>query len=102
MFVTKYIIVGPNQLGYMVIPRHKVQSKIHKLTFCTMVSSIGAYNYKLAKFLGELFNPTIPSQHCATNSFSFCKEIQEVSGFNKFMISYDAWKKISFLKKQLN
>ena len=90
MFVTKYIIVGPNQLGYMVIPRHKVQSKIHKLTFCTMVSSIGAYNYKLAKFLGELFNPTTPSQHCATNSFSFCKEIQEVSGFNKFMISYDA------------
>ena len=64
MFVTKYIIVGPNQLGYMVIPRHKVQSKIHKLTFCTIVSSIGAYNYKLAKFLGELFNPTIPSQHC--------------------------------------
>ena len=102
MFVTKYIIVGPNQLGYMVIPRHKVQSKIHKLTFCTMVSSIGAYNYKLAKFLGELFNPTIPSQHCATNSFYFCKEIQEVSGFNKFMISYHAWKKISFLKKQLN
>ena len=47
------------------------------------------YNYKLAKFLGELLNPIIPSEHCVTDSFSLCKEIQELSAFNKFMISYD-------------
>ena len=34
-------------------------------------------------------NPIIPEEYCATDSFSICKEIQEVSAFNKFMISYD-------------
>ena len=47
------------------------------------------YNYKLAKFLEELLNPITPSQYCATDSFSFRKEMQELSAFNKFMISYD-------------
>ena len=42
----------------------------------------------MAKFLGELLNPIIPSQHWATDSFTFGKEIQEVSAFDKF-ISYD-------------
>ena len=50
---------------------------------------MGTYNYQLAKFFGELLNPIIPSQHCATDSLPFCKEIQEVSAFNQFMISYD-------------
>ena len=68
---------------------HKVRSKIDKLTFRTIVSSIGASNYKLTKFLRKLLNPIIPSQHCATDSLSFCKEIQEAIEFNKFMISHD-------------
>ena len=59
--------------------------------FRPIVSSIGTYNYKLVRFLGELLNPIIPSQHCTTESFSFCYEIQELSAFNKFMISYDAY-----------
>ena len=71
---------------------HKLKSKTDKLMFHPIISSIGTYNYKLAKFLGELLNPIILSEHCATDSFSFCKEIQELSAFNtfnKFMISYD-------------
>ena len=68
---------------------YKLKFKTDRLTFHPIVSSIGTYNYKLAKFLGELLNLIIPSQHCATDSFSFCKEIPEASAFNKFMISYD-------------
>ena len=56
---------------------HKVKSKIYKLTFCIIVSSIDTYNHKLEKFLAELLNPIIPSQHCATDSLLFCQEIQE-------------------------
>ena len=52
---------------------HKLKSKTDKLTFRPIVFFIGMYNYKLTKFLGELLNPIIPSQHCATDSFSFCK-----------------------------
>ena len=76
---------------YGNLKTHKLKSKTDKLTFRSLVSSIGTYNYKLARFLGELLNPNVPSQHCATDSFSFCKEIQEVSASNKFMISYDVW-----------
>ena len=68
---------------------HKLKSKTDKLTFRPIVSSIGTYNYKLTKLLGELLNPIIPSQHCVTDYFSFCKEMQKVSAFNKFVISYN-------------
>ena len=68
---------------------HKLKSKTDKLKFRPIVSSIGTYNYKLEKFLGEQLNPIIPSQHSATDSFSICKETQELSAFNKFTISYD-------------
>ena len=34
-------------------------------------------------------NPIIPSQHSAADSFSICKETQELSAFNKFTVSYD-------------
>ena len=68
---------------------HKLRSETDRLTFHPIVSSIGNYNYKLAKFLRELLNPIILSQHCTTEFFSFCKEIQKVSAFNKFMISDD-------------
>ena len=38
-----------------------------------------------------MLDPVIPTEYCAKDSFSFCKEIQEVSSFNKFMISCDVF-----------
>ena len=40
-------------------------------------------------FLTDMLDPVIPTEYCTKDSFSFCKEIQEVSSSNKFMISYD-------------
>ena len=68
---------------------HKLKSKTDEWTFRPIVSSMGTYNYELEKCFGKLLNPIIPSQHCATDSLAFCVEIQKVSGFNQFMISYD-------------
>ena len=68
---------------------HKLKSESDKLTFRPIVSSIGAYNYKLAKFLTSMLDPVIPKDHCTKDSFSFCKEIKKVSSTNKFLISYD-------------
>ena len=65
---------------------NKLKSKTGKLTIRSIVSSTGTYKYKMTKYLGELLNPIIPTQHCATDSFSFWKEIQDVRAFNKFMI----------------
>ena len=68
---------------------HKLKSESDNLTFCPIVSSIGAYNYKLTKFLTRMLDPVIPKDHCTKDSFSFCKEIKKVSSTNKFLISYD-------------
>ena len=59
------------------------------LTFRPIVSSIGTYNYNLIKLLTDMLDPAIPTEYCTKDSFSFCKEIQEVSSSNIFMISYD-------------
>ena len=68
---------------------HKLKSPTDTLTFRPVVSSIGTYNYNLAKVLTDMLDPVIPTEYCAKDSFSFCKEIQEVGCSNKFMISYD-------------
>ena len=36
-----------------------------------------------------MLDPVIPKEHCAKDSFSFSKEIKEVSSSDKFLISYD-------------
>ena len=69
--------------------------KLHKVCnnmsppFRPICSSIGTYNYKLAKFLCDLLTPCIPTQHCTKDSFSFVQEIQKVSKSNHFMVSFD-------------
>ena len=73
--------------------------KLHKLSshnslssdipFCPIVSSIGTYNYNLAKYLCNLLSPYIPDDYCTKDSFTFVKEIQEVSLNNSFHVSFD-------------
>ena len=36
-----------------------------------------------------MLDSVIPKGYCAKDSFSFCKEIKNVSSSNKFLISYD-------------
>ena len=54
-----------------------------------IISSIGTYNYNLAKFLSKLIDPVISKEHCAKYSFSFCEEIQQVNSNDNFLVSYD-------------
>ena len=53
------------------------------------MSSIGSFNYGLAKHLVELLSDIIPSEHCAKDTFSFVEELKEVSMLNSFMVSFD-------------
>ena len=52
----------------------KLKSESDKLIFRLIVSSIGTYNYKLAKFLTSMLDPVIPKDHCTKDSFSFCTD----------------------------
>ena len=79
--------------------KHTLKSSADILTFRPIVSSIGTYNYNLTKFLTDMLDPVIPTEYYAKDSFSFCKEIQEVSSL--FMILYDVFsqKKLIRLKE---
>ena len=52
-----------------------------------IISSIGTYNYILAKFLTERLDPVISKEHCANDSFSFCEGMQQVSSYDNFLVS---------------
>ena len=54
-----------------------------------IVSSIGTYNYNLAKYLCSLLKPHISSEFCATDTFSFVQEIQQFDFSDKLLVSYD-------------
>ena len=57
--------------------------------FRPIISSIGAYNYNLAKHLGRLLAPHIPSELCTQDSFTFVNEIKKLSPNGKFLVSFD-------------
>jgi len=68
---------------------HKVREPSSAPPFRPIVSSIGTYNYNLAKFLCTLLDSHIPSDFCARDTFSFANEITNLRTSNKFMVSFD-------------
>ena len=69
---------------------HKVKDPRSTIPpFRPVVSSRGTYNYNLAKYLCSLLKPHISSEFCATDTFSFVKEIQDADFSDMFMVSYD-------------
>ena len=47
-------------------------------------------NHTIMKFPNSyLLSPHIPKEYCADDTFTFIKDIKEVSSLNKFMVSYD-------------
>ena len=54
-----------------------------------IVSSIGTYNYNLAKYLCNLLTLHIPTEHCPYDPFTFVQDIQGLTVHGKFMVSFD-------------
>ena len=54
---------------------HKGRAPGSAPPFRPIVSSIGTYNYNLAKFLCSLLVPFIPQQYTAQDTFTFVREI---------------------------
>ena len=70
--------------------------KMHKLTdsdsfpkLQSTVSSVGTYNYNLAKYLCNLLSPHLPEQYCTKDTFTFVEELKRVSLVDKFLVSFD-------------
>ena len=52
---------------------HKMLLDSDDFSLRPIISSIGTYNYNLAKFLTEFLDSVISKKHCAKHSFSFCE-----------------------------
>ena len=74
---------------YGIPETHKMLFDSGDSSLPPIISSIGHYNYNLAKFLTELLDSVISKDHCAKDSFSFCEEIQQVSSNDNILVSYD-------------
>ena len=81
---------GSQPARFYGLPKlHKQRERNAPPPFRPIVSSIGAYNYKLAKYLGSLLNPHISDKYTTQDSFSFVQEIQNIDTRNKYLISFD-------------
>ena len=76
----------------MVCPnciKSKIPVLLHLLLDLLYRLYIGTYNYNLAKYLCSLLKPHISSEFCATDTFSFVREIQDIDFSDMFLVSYD-------------
>ena len=56
---------------------------------CPIVSSIGTFNYSLARFLCDLLSPLVPNNYSCKDTFSFVSQIKNANLSKKILISYD-------------
>ena len=54
-----------------------------------IVSSIGTFNYNLARFLSDLLSPLVPNDYSCKDTFSFVSQIKNANLSKKFLVSYD-------------
>ena len=59
----------------------------HKLR--PIVSSIGTFNYNLARFLCDVLSPLVPNDYSCKDTFSFVSQIKNANLSQKFLVSYD-------------
>ena len=71
-------------------------SKMHKFSSSDsfpklrpIVSSIGTFNYNLARFLCDLLSPLVPNDYSCKDTFSFVSQIKNANLSRKFLVSYD-------------
>ena len=55
----------------------------------SIVSSIGTFNYNLARFLCDLLSPLVPNDYSCKDTFSFVSQIKNANLSKKFLVSYN-------------
>ena len=67
---------------------HKFSSSDSFPKLRPIVSSIGTFNYNLARFLCDLLSPLVPNDYSCKDTFSF-SQIKNANLSKKFLVSYD-------------
>ena len=68
---------------------HKFSSSDSFPKLRPIVSSIGAFDYNLARFLCDLLSPLVPNDYSCKDTFSFVSQINNANRSKKFLVSYD-------------
>ena len=70
---------------------HKFSSSDSFPKLCPIVSSIGTFNYNLARFLCDLLSPLVPNDYSCKDTFSFVSQIKNANLSRKVLVSYDVY-----------
>ena len=68
---------------------HKFSSSYSFPTLHPVVSSIGTFNYNLARFLCDLLSPLVPNDYSCKDTFSFVSQTKNANFSKKFLVSYN-------------
>ena len=68
---------------------HKLKSISAHLKLMPIISSIGMYNYGIAKYLTKKLSAYIPNEYTVQDSFTFVNLISQLDAHEKIMVSYD-------------
>ena len=68
---------------------HKFSSSDRFPKLRPIVSSIGTFNYDLARFLCNLLSHAVPDNYSYKDTFSFVSQIKITNHSGKFLVSYD-------------
>ena len=68
---------------------HKFSSSDSFPKLRPIVSSIGTFNYNLARFLCDLLSPLVPNDYSCKDAFSFVSQAKSASLSKKFIVSND-------------
>ena len=80
---------------------HKFSSSDSFPKLRPIVSSIGTFNYNLARFLCDFLSPLVPNDYSCKGTFSFVSEIKNANPPQKFLVSYHVFVLIFHYKKPL-
>ena len=68
---------------------HKFSSNDSFPKLRPIVSSIGTFNYNLARFLCDLLSSLVPNDYSCKDTFSFVFQIKNANLSKRFLVSYD-------------
>ena len=74
---------------YGALKMHKFSANNSFPKLRSIFSSIGTFNYNLARFLCDLLSPLVPNDYSCKDTFSFVSQIKNANLSKKFLVSYD-------------
>ena len=74
---------------YGILKMHKFSSSNSFPKLRAIVSSIGTFNYNIARFLCDLLLLLVPNDYSCKDTFSFVSQIKNTNLSKNFVVSYD-------------